>query len=362
MTTPLAALLIQRIGAAGPITLAEFMVAALGHPQHGYYAKQRQQTDPFGIAGDFITAPEISQVFGELLGLWALDLWQRLDIPGPMQLVELGPGRGSLMQDILRVMARHPKMTKDLSVHLVEISPGLRASQKDRLGKSNVSLAWYDHVSEVPQAPFILIANEFLDALPVRQFHRQDDGWHEVMVGINKDGNLTLGVASNVSVLSDLLPSVSEGDVIEWCPAAVSIVDEIARRLHHVPGAALLIDYGYDTPLGKPTLQAIKNHRSVDLLTEPGGADISAHVDFSALAAQGKAKGLVVHGPVDQGIFLRRLGAEVRCEQLMASVPEKAEITRMGVTRLINPGQMGRLFKVMAFTQAQAPLPSGFAD
>lgn len=362
MTTPLAARLTQRIGATGPITLAEFMAEALGHPQHGYYVKQRSQSDPFGSAGDFITAPEISQVFGELLGLWILDFWQRSTISGPLQLVELGPGRGSLMRDILRVLARYPEMTTDLTVHLVEISPALRAGQKNRLSKGNVRLAWYDHLNEVPEAPFILIANEFLDALPVRQFHRQKDGWHEVMVGLRKDGNLTLGMSPNVSALSDFFPSLSEGNVIEWCPAARGIVEEIARRLHHVPGAALLIDYGYGVPSGQPTLQAVKNHRSVDVLTEPGGVDISAHVDFSALSALGKAQGLAVHGPINQGVFLQRLGAEIRCQQLVAAAADKAESIRMGVTRLIDPEQMGSLFKVMAFTQAGAPLPSGFTD
>lgn len=359
--TTLAALLTQRIRATGPLTLAEFMAEALGHPQHGYYTKLRQQGDPFGIAGDFITSPEISQVFGELLGLWAIDLWQRLESPGPIQLVELGPGRGSLMQDMLRVIARQPKMSEGLSVHLVETSPTLRARQKDLLQKSDVPISWHNHLNDLPVKPFILIANEFFDALPVRQFQRQDDGWHEVMVGINNEGNLTLGMAPNSITLPNL-PSLSEGDVMEWCPAAGSIVSEIARRLHQVPGAALMIDYGYSAPSGLPTLQAVQNHRPVDLLTEPGAVDISAHVDFSALAAQGKSKGLAVHGPVDQGIFLRRLGAEIRCKQLEMAAPDKAEIIRKGVARLIEPEQMGALFKVIAFTQAQTSLSSGFAD
>lgn len=362
MTTTLAAFLTQRIRATGPLTLAEFMAEALGHPQHGYYTKPRRQGDPFGIAGDFVTAPEISQVFGELLGLWVVDFWQSLGSPGPIQLVELGPGRGSLMLDMLRVIARQPKMCEGLSVHLVENSSTLRARQKDLLQKSNVPIIWHDHLSDLPVKPFILIANEFLDALPVRQFQRQGDGWHEVMVGIDNKGNLTLGMAPDITALPNLPPSLSEGDVIELCPAAGSIVSEIARRLQQVPGTALLIDYGYSAPSGLPTLQAVRNHRSVDLLTEPGAVDISAHVDFSALAAQAKAKGLAVHGPVDQGVFLRRLGAEIRCKQLEMAAPDKAEIIRKGVARLIEPEQMGALFKVIAFTQAQTSLSSGFAD
>lgn len=338
------------------------MAEALGHPQHGYYTKPRREGDPFGIAGDFITAPEISQVFGELLGLWAIDLWQRLEISGAVQLVELGPGRGSLMLDMLRVIARQPKMSENLSVHLVETSPTLRARQKDLLRKSNVPISWHDHLSDLPVKPFILVANEFFDALPVRQFRRQEDGWHEVMVGIDREGNLTLGVAPDTIALPNLLPSLSTGDVIEWCPAAGGIVSEIAQRLHQVPGTALLIDYGYNASAGLPTLQAVQNHRSVDLLTEPGGVDISAHVDFSALATQGKAKGIAVHGPVDQGTFLRRLGAEIRCKQLEMAAPDKAEIIRKGVARLIEPEQMGTLFKVIAFTQAQTSLSSGFED
>jgi len=362
VTTALAELLAQRIRATGPLTLAEFMAEALGHPQYGYYTKPRQQGDPFGSAGDFVTAPEISQVFGELLGLWAIDLWQRLDISGPIQLVELGPGRGTLMQDILRVVARRAKIPEGLSVHLVETSLTLRARQNDLLRNSNVPIIWYDHLSDVPMMPFILIANEFFDALPVRQFRRQGDGWHEIMVGINNEGNLTLGMAPNVIALPNLPPSLLEGDVVEWCPASGGIVSEIARRLQQVPGAALLIDYGYDVLSGLPTLQAARHHRSVGLLTEPGAADISAHVDFSALASLGKAKGLAVHGPIDQGVFLRRLGAEIRCEQLAAGSPDKAESIRQGVARLIEPDQMGSLFKVIAFTQAQTSLSSGFED
>jgi len=362
VTTTLATLLTQRIRATGPLTLAEFMAEALGHPQHGYYTKPRWEGDPFGIAGDFITAPEISQVFGELLGLWAVDCWQSLGSPGPIQLVELGPGRGSLMLDMLRVIARQPKMCEGLSVHLVETSPTLRVRQKDLLQKSNVPITWHNHLSDLPMMPFILIANEFLDALPVRQFQRQDDGWHEVMVGVNSEGNLTLGMAPDIIALPNLLHSLSEGDVMEWCPAAGTIVSEIARRLHQVPGASLLIDYGYNASAGLPTLQAVQNHRSVDLLTEPGAVDISAHVDFSVLAAQGTARGLAVHGPVNQGTFLRRLGAEIRREQLAAAAPDKAETIRKGVARLIEPEQMGALFKVIAFTRAETSLSSGFED
>ncbi|MEZ5648465.1 MAG: SAM-dependent methyltransferase [Alphaproteobacteria bacterium] len=363
MTTPLAKLLIQRIRATGPITLADFMSDALGHPRYGYYTRFRTSTDPFGAQGDFITAPEVSQVFGELIGLWTIDFWQRLGNDAPLHLVELGPGRGTMMLDMIRVITRRSEFQNNLTVHLVETSPLLQSIQRQHLEKCSVPLMWYESLAQVPGVPCVFIANEFIDALPRRQFQYQKGAWREVMVGLTHDENLTLGLVPGITPMAKFLPeNAKDNDIVEWCPAAVTMVEEMARRLNQFSGAALFIDYGYMHPSFQSTVQALQNHRAVNILADPGLVDISAHVDFMNLVDMGKAKGLKVYGPVTQGEFLKRLGIEVRCDHLIKAVPEKAEVVQEGVTRLIDPAQMGTLFKVLAYTIGAAPHPAGFQD
>jgi NADH dehydrogenase [ubiquinone] 1 alpha subcomplex assembly factor 7 len=348
--TPLASLLLQRIAATGPLTLADYMADCLLHPQHGYYATR----DPFGSAGDFITAPEISQIFGELLGLCLAQAWLDQGAPTAFTLAELGPGRGTLMADVLRATARVPGFHAAAKICLVEASPTLRARQRATLGEHSVQ--WFDQTSDLPDAPLYLLSNEFFDALPIRQFTRQGNAWAETLVG-KRDGQLAMGRAAPapIAALQHRLPDTTEGEIVEICPAAPAIMQAISARIKFHGGLALILDYGGWISRGD-TFQALKAHQFTDPLAEPGEADLTAHVDFQALAAATPA-----HAFTTQGALLTSLGIDQRSAQLAQRLTGEALIRHEAAThRLTAPEEMGNLFKALAVFPAQCPPPAGF--
>ena len=352
--------LVRRIRTEGPISVAAFMAAALHDPVGGYYARQ----NPLGREGDFVTAPEISQIFGELIGVWCADLWQRMGSPDPVELVEFGPGRGTLLADLLRAAATVPAFRRALRLSLVETSPVLRAVQQERLAAAEPRFLC--DAAELPDGPLIIIANEFFDALPVRQLVRGEADWAEILVAADAGGGLAFAAGRESPVLSALVPPLLRGSppgtIFEIGPAAAALAASLGERLTRWPGAALLIDYGYFPSAAGATLAALRRHRPVAILDEPGTADLSAHVDFAAIAAAAKAGSAAVHGPVAQGEWLRALGAEARLAALMArAAPAQRAVLEGGVRRLIDPAQMGTLFKVMALTSRGLPVPAGFA-
>jgi SAM-dependent MidA family methyltransferase len=344
----------------GPMTLERYMSLCLGHPTLGYYMTR----DPFGRGGDFITAPEISQMFGELLGVWIAEAWVVAGGPAPARLVELGPGRGTLMSDVLRVARVAPPFLEAITVHLVETSPALRDIQRQTLANAVKPAEWSADVAHVPPGPAFILANEFFDALPVRHFVNTIGGWRERLVGLGSDGELTFGLADRAE--EGLTIAAREGAIIEICAAGQRLMAEIAARLVAEGGAMLVVDYGYaETSLGD-SLQAVKGHAYADPLAEPGEADLTAHVDFAALARAAQAKGAKIHGPVTQGRFLEQLGIFRRAETLSrnATPRQRADI-EAALERLAGAGdarrRMGELFKVMAVTHPAMPDLPGFA-
>ncbi|MDE1148493.1 MAG: SAM-dependent methyltransferase [Azospirillaceae bacterium] len=363
----LADLLRRRIGREGPLRLSTFMGEALGHPTLGYYITR----DPLGVAGDFTTAPEISQMFGELLGLWCAQMWLTLGSPERVHLVELGPGRGTLMADALRAMARVPGLIQAVRVHMVEMSPPLRARQRATLAalpaaaQPPTPVTWADSLADVPEGPLLLLANEFFDALPIRQMQKTERGWAERCITWLPEDNrfawvLDGGAGADLLVPPDLRDSAT-GSVVEICPAALTVAGEIGRRLATAPGAALVVDYGYDAPALGDTLQAVRAHAYAPVLDDPGLADLTAHVDFRTLAATAVAAGALAHGTVDQGDLLLRLGIRQRAATLKrAATPPQAHAIDLALDRLTAPAHMGRLFKALALTTPGCPVPPGF--
>ncbi|OYQ37270.1 hypothetical protein CHU95_01795 [Niveispirillum lacus] len=363
MTGALHDLLRRRIALTGPISIASFMGEALGHPQHGYYITR----DPLGERGDFTTAPEISQMFGELVGAWLADCWINQGGANPVHLVELGPGRGTLMADALRATARVPGFHQAIRLHLVETSPALRQRQATML--SGFKPTWHDSLSSVPEGPMLLVANEFFDALPIRQFIRTPAGWAERKVGLNRDGKLafTFDPAPGGALLTPLhrTADVPQGAIAETCPAGLAVGAEIGRRLSLQAGAALIIDYGYDGPAIGDTLQALRGHQYVPVLDDPGTADLTAHVDFTALAQAARQAGARVHpgvgDSIEQGSLLCALGIEARAATLCArATPAQQADIQGALTRLTSPGSMGKLFRAIAITNPAGPVPAGF--
>jgi NADH dehydrogenase [ubiquinone] 1 alpha subcomplex assembly factor 7 len=354
LSPPLLAHLARRIGADGPMSVAAYMEEALFHPRWGYYATR----DPLGARGDFVTAPEISQVFGELIGLWCAALWQRLGAPDPVHLVELGPGRGTLMRDALRAARVVPDFARAARLHLVELSPVLRAAQAHALAAA--APAWHDDLATVPAGPMLLVANEFLDALPIRQFVRGAATWRERVVTMEGDA-LAFALEAAPADEADLA-AAAPGAVREIRPASRTLARAIGERLVAAGGAALFVDYGYWPSACGDTLQAVRRHRAHDVLAEPGEADLTAHVDFADFARAAEAAGARAWGPVPQGLFLERLGLSARAARLAANAePDAAARIRSGCTRLAAPEAMGRLFKALALTPADGPPPAGFA-
>ncbi len=348
--TALGDLLIARIARTGPISLADYMGECLMHPTHGYYATR----DPFGVGGDFITAPEISQMFGELIGLALAQSWLDQGAPSLCTLAELGPGRGTLMADALRATGQVPGFHDAINVHFVETSPVLRARQAEKVPNAT----WHDQVSTLPDGPLLLIANEFFDALPVRQFVRDGDGWRERMVGVT-DGKLTLGLsaAAPLAMLAHRLDDTQEGDLVEHCPTLPGIVAQIDQCIGTNGGAALIVDYGDWQSLGD-TLQALTGHAKTDPFASPGTADLTAHVDFAAIAANvtmAKFSRLTT-----QGVFLERLGITERAQALARNLTDTALQAHINAhRRLTHPTEMGELFKVFGIMPATANPPPG---
>jgi NADH dehydrogenase [ubiquinone] 1 alpha subcomplex assembly factor 7 len=337
----------------GPLSVAQFMTIALLDPAAGYYATR----NPFGAGGDFVTAPDISQIFGELIGLWCVQTWLDQEKPARSQLVELGPGRGALMADVLRAAKLAPEFLRSIDVVMVEASPVLRAQQEERLKDCGVRIAWKERFEESDR-PLFLIANEFFDALPVRQFVQTERGWCERMVVADK-GGLAFAlspVASVVAVEGD----APQGGVYETSPATLALAEEIGHRIARHGGAALIVDYGYDHPGFGETLQAVGGHQFKEVLDAPGEIDLSAHVDFTSLAAAARRGGAQTFGPIGQGAFLQMLGIGPRVESLIRANKSEAPEIVQSVDRLVNPEQMGTLFKAVAIMPPRAPTPPGF--
>ncbi|MEQ1687691.1 MAG: SAM-dependent methyltransferase [Sphingopyxis sp.] len=340
--------LARLIARSGPIPLSLFMGLANAH----YYATR----DPMGVDGDFITAPEISQMFGELIGLWCADMWLRSGADGPATLVELGPGRGTLMADVCRAM-RQFGVAAD--VHMVEASPVLRDLQSAAVPGAR----FHDGAASLPDdRPLIILANEFFDALPIRQWVRTEAEWREKMVMHSGNGfSFCAGDTVMDAAVPDAWRGAPLGSVIETSPVAHAIAHDLAQTLARQGGAMLVIDYGYFQAAIGETLQALHHHIYVAVLDDPGERDLTAHVDFGALAAVGREAGLSVHGPTTQGAFLRALGLDARAASLMEGHPHRAEALAGECDRLAGDEKMGILFKVLAMISANWPLPEGFA-
>ncbi len=347
--------LIAEIRANGPIGVDRYMALALGHPRHGYYMTR----DPLGLAGDFVTAPEISQVFGELLGLLAATSWQALGEPAEIALVELGPGRGTLMADALRAASALPGFLAAIALHLVEMSPVLQQAQAISLKDSGKSPAWHAAVASLPEdRPLIILANEFFDAVPIRQFQRHGGQWHERLVGLNAEGRLAMGLSPLPSAFS---VEAGEGVVFETSPISHEIMRLLAERIVAQGGVLVAIDYGHPRFSFGDTLQAVRRHKFVSVLENPGEADITAHVDFSALAVAARRAGARPYPILTQATLLERLGIHHRAGILRKKAPDPREID-VAVERLAgtSPGAMGELFKALAVTNIGLAPPVGF--
>jgi NADH dehydrogenase [ubiquinone] 1 alpha subcomplex assembly factor 7 len=353
--TPFSAIgrnLAQKIMDDGPIPVADYMKAVA----EAYY----ERDNVFGRAGDFVTAPEVSQIFGELIGLWCVTAWQQLDQPRLFNLVECGPGRGTLMSDIMRtVFDIAPKFAHSAQIRLIERSAARRTEQQRAL--EGLDVTWHENLSELPEGPCIIVANEFLDALPIEQFVKCDGEWRERLVDF-KDDTFAFAVADQAVAIADgAFDDCPDGSILEQSAAVTSVTREMGALCAERPGIALLIDYGHvRTDVGE-TLQAVKNHAYTAVLADPGAADITAHVDFAAVAEAARAAGARVIGPAEQGVWLRRIGATVREAQLCEGKPtDQIETIRSGVRRLIEPEHMGTLFKVVALAPPHVVTLAGF--
>jgi len=343
--TPLGKILAEIIAAEGPMPLDRYMSLCLGHPVHGYYMSR----DPFGARGDFITAPEVSQIFGELIGVWCAAAWDAMGKPSQFNLVELGPGRGTLMTDILKAAKVMPGFRDAARVHLVEMSPTLRRLQKEKLG---TEVSWHDSIASIPDGPILLVANEFFDAIPIRQFEKREGKWFERCVG-----------AEGLGLMPAALDNAqgAGGDVLEFAPQRLEIVTEIGRRLASHKGAALIIDYGHLQTAPGDTLQAMRAHQYVELTDQPGESDITSHVDFEALGKALVQGGARVHLAITQRAFLLAMGLERRAAILSSKADGKTqEILARAVARLVGEQEMGHLFKVMVGTSPGLATPYPF--
>jgi NADH dehydrogenase [ubiquinone] 1 alpha subcomplex assembly factor 7 len=363
--TPLEERLISLIKANGPISVADFMADALGHPHDGYYMSR----DAIGAEGDFTTAPEISQIFGELIGLWLVHAWLEMGEPSTFNLVELGPGRGVLMADILRAAQLRPGFLKAATLWLVESSGRLRHEQQKRLRDQParahpVKPLWADEFSDIAPAPFLIVANEFFDCLPIRQYERAGGGWRERLIGIGADGaSLEFTLAEAPPPPDTELPPAQQtapGTIAEIGAAGTMLAGEIACALAEHGGRALIVDYGHAGGLGD-TLQAVRAHKYWPVLAAPGRADLTAHVDFAALSRAAIDAGAAAWGPVPQGRFLERIGLATRLERLIADKTDaEARKISAGARRISAPEEMGEVFKALCISSPDLPPPAGF--
>ncbi|MGZ5916547.1 MAG: class I SAM-dependent methyltransferase [Methyloceanibacter sp.] len=344
-----------RIRSHGPLSVADYMQACLSDPNEGVYAARQ----PIGKTGDFITAPEISQIFGELLGLWCVAVWQSMGEPTTVTVAELGPGRGTLMADALRAWRLVPTFLNSVSIALVETGPVLRDTQRKTLHASPAPLRWYRDVHALPEEPLILLANEFIDALPIRQHIRRGSAWRERVVILDTKGEFTFGEGDTVHDAA--LPPAPDGAILETRPAVMELLASLAVRAGQAPIAVLILDYGHDESGFGDTLQAVIGHRFAEPLAAPGEADLSAHVDFAALEREAAALGLHPCGPMPQGEFLLKLGLATRRDRLLDHArPEQRSAIASGAMRLIDPHQMGVLFNVLALMGRGLPAPPPF--
>jgi len=339
----------------GPVSIAEYMAAALGHPKWGYYNLK----DPLGFHGDFTTAPEISQLFGELIGVWCANWWREIGSPNKFILAELGPGRGTLISDALRTASVLPEFKKAAEIHLIESSPVFREIQKMTLEGQNV--IWHNQIENLPEGPVIVIANEFFDVLPIRQFQAAADGWHERLVDVDEEGFRL--VLSPLATSGNDFPPGKPGDVYENSVPREAVVSDLAKRICETGGAALIIDYGHTISAVGDTLQAVQSHKYTDPFKNPGQSDITAHVDFQALCRSAKRAGAKTYGPVTQSKFLQQLGIFLRADKLRldATKQQQTDID-LAIHRLTDKGQMGELFKVLVITEPSNPAPPGFKE
>lgn len=349
----LSARLVEEIRTEGPLTVARYLQACLFDPHAGYYTTR----PALGAEGDFITAPEVSQMFGELLGLWCAHEWTVLGSPAPFNLVEFGSGRGALIADAWRATRIAQGFHAASTLTLIDPSRPLRRVQAQALAKIAATATWEDDLTAVPQGPILILANEVLDCLPIRQFIATETAWCERLIGEDQ-GKLGFG-------LSHPLPApkpadIEPGFIREVAVGLEGFLTPIAERLHAAPGRALLIDYGYETPTGADTLQALRGHRPQGPLDAPGESDLTTQVDFSAVSETAEALGLQVHGPVPQGTFLQALGINQRAAALAQKHPERQERLGRELNRLIGPDQMGTLFKVICLSSPGLPTPAGF--
>jgi NADH dehydrogenase [ubiquinone] 1 alpha subcomplex assembly factor 7 len=361
--SPLQSELKKLIKSSGPMPVWRYMALCLTHPKHGYYVSR----DPLGREGDFTTAPEVSQMFGELLGLWTASVWKAIGSPPGLRLIELGPGRGTMMADALRALRVLPPLFQSLSIHLVEINPVLREKQRATLsGARNIS--WHDSIDDVPEGPAVILANEYFDVLPIHQVVKRETGWHERVVNLDANGKLVFAASDEPMprfevLLPPLVRAAPVGAVFEWRPDTEMM--KIATRVRDQDGAALIIDYGHLRSDAGDTFQAIARHSFADPLRNPGQADVTAHVDFQALARAAEDVGARVHGPVTQGEFLKRLGIETRAVTLMGkTTPEVSADISAALKRLTDSGRggMGSMFKVLAVTEPNIIAVAGLSD
>ena len=344
------------IAAEGPLPIERWMQICLQHPAHGYYTTR----EAIGRAGDFVTAPEIDQMFGELLGLWAAQVWLDGGAPSPVRLVELGPGRGTLMADALRATRVVPGFHEALRVHMVETSPRLEAAQRAALAGVTPPVVWHRAIEDVPEGLALIIANEFFDALPVRHYVRGSRGWHERVVGLDAEDRLVFGLAREPAEIA--AESGEPGQVLEVGHAGLRVMGALAERVAAQGGALLVCDYGHAKSALGETLQAVRGHAYADPLADPGEADLTTHVDFAALARAAEAAGAVARGPVAQGVFLTRLGIFARAKALRRRADTRqADALDAALHRLASPdSSMATIFKVLAVTPKGAPMPPGF--
>ncbi len=344
----------RHIALNGPMDIGAYMGLCLGHPVHGYYMKR----DPFGRGGDFTTAPEVSQMFGEMIGVWLADMWQRLGAPPSFVLLECGPGRGTLMQDILRATTKVPGFLDAAKLHLLETSPVLQEKQRATITRATPQ--WHETLETIPtDMPILMVANELYDALPVRQAVFTGQHWVERVVTLEGGNQFCFGYGQTLPA-----PTVSNpviGDVYEFSPMRDTFTQSLSQKLKQRGGAALIIDYGFTHATVGDTFQAVKNHQFCSVFETPGDADLTSHVDFESIGRRARAEGIIAHGPITQGAFLQNLGIEHRLSQLTmnATADQKVNVVT-GYHRLIEPHQMGDLFKVIALCHTDSIKPAGF--
>lgn len=359
--TPLEREIKHLIAKEGPIGFDRYMDLCLGHPVHGYYRSR----DPFGAKGDFITAPEVSQMYGELIGVWCVDAWDAMGRPETVRIVELGPGRGTLMTDLVRSLGSISSFQAAIDIHLVETSPVLKARQAQALDAQPATVTWHETFDTVPQECAITIASEFFDALPVRQFEQRTGAWFERVVGLGASGGLSAGLVPQPvdAALLNLPDSfVCEGDVWEFSSARIEMAQKLAAHIAANRGACLIIDYGHTVSGFGATLQAVRDHRPVSLFAAPGDCDLTSHVDFESLGAALAVDGNTAYPPITQRNFLRAMGLEARAAVLRQKAdPATQREVDMAVARLADCDQMGNLFKVCAVTGpgVRPPFPFG---